>query len=318
MFRLPIGLSLALLPLAAAAPGAAQDGNVLYPIPAIERLLEGGQFTLNESTGTRRVGSRTQWIALSFPGDTLINAKFAIAPEGGGGVFNNEPRYEIAAYELQKLFLTEPEYVVPVTIVRAFPVEWARQIDYRAEATFGGTGSTLTVLQYWLLSVTDEDFWDEDRFAADTVYARHMANMNLLTHLINHVDANAGNFLISTTPVPRVFAVDNGVSFRSVASDQGSRWRRIQVPALPHATVDRLRGISEADLTEAMGVLAQFEKRDGMLVRVEPTENLQDNRGVRVTDTMVQLGLTRREIEDVHNRIVSLLERIDRGDIQVF
>lgn len=316
MRRLLIALAVSALPFAHAVHVAAQ-GNVLLPVPVIERLLRGADFTVNAAQGARGEGDRTQFLALSFPGDTLINAQFAPAPIGGGA-YNNEPRYEVAAYQLQKLFLSEPEYVVPVTVVRAFPVATAMQYDDRVQATFDEANSTVVVLQYWLNFVSPDDFWDEDRFEADTVYARNLANMNVLTHLINHLDANEGNFLISTTPDPRVFAVDNGVAFRSDPSNRGSEWRNLRIDRLPHATVERLRGITASDLTRTLGVLAQFEARDGLLYRVEPSANLDDSRGVRVDGSIIQFGLTGGEIGDIRGRLERLLRSIDDGRITVF
>jgi hypothetical protein len=130
---------------------------------------------------------------------------------------------------------------------------------------------------------------------------------------------NAGNYLISTEPTSlRVFSVDNGVAFRSEPSDRGYEWRDLRVNRLPRATVERLRSVTEEDLRSALGVLVQFEVRDGQLVRVEPTENFSDGRGVRRSDNLVQFGLTRAEIGDVWNRIRGVLGRVDSGRITVF
>ena len=42
--------------------------------------------------------------------------------EPGADTFNNVPRYDLAAYELQKLFLDPAEYVVPPTALRMVPL----------------------------------------------------------------------------------------------------------------------------------------------------------------------------------------------------
>ncbi len=317
MRRLLCALVVPFLPIVSAVPTHAQDGNIRFTIPTVERLLRDESFNVLDVRGSRAEGDRTQRMTLQFGEDTIVIVKFAKSAVGGGE-FNNEPRYELAAYELQKLFLSESEYVVPPTIARVFPLDWVRRYDDRASATFRNTNSVLVVMQYWLSSVTSEDFWDNKRFDADTMYARYMANMNLLTHLINHVDANVGNFLISTTPVPRVFSVDNGVAFRSERSDRGTMWRNLRVEGLPRATVERLRAITEEDLQRVLGVLVQYEVHNGLLQPVEPTAPLSDSRGVRVEDTVIQLGLTRREIQDVHNRLTRLLQRVDEGKLRVF
>jgi hypothetical protein len=112
--------------------------------------------------------------------------------------------------------------------------------------------------------------------------------------------------------------VDNGVSFRSEPSNRGYAWRELRVDRLPHATAERLRAITREDLDRTLAILATFEIRDDMLYPVDHPENLRDGRGVRRTDSHVQLGLTKAEINDVHNRLRRLVERIDQGRIKTF
>ena len=120
---LPVGLA------AAFAPLAAQDINLLFAADSIESLLRAPELRIIGSAGTRFEGDRTQRVVLEFEDDLRIKVKWAKAPSGGRGSFNNRPRYEIAAYELQKLFLDDPEYVVPPTIARCVPVDQQRQIE---------------------------------------------------------------------------------------------------------------------------------------------------------------------------------------------
>lgn len=295
----------------------AQDGNFLHPPAAIAPLLLDSSFTISSARGSRAEGDRTSQMVMQF-GDVVLLAKWAPAAEGGHA-FNNEPRYEVAAYELQKLFLPAEEWVVPPTVMRAVPHGFVQEYFPQAKPTFKEAGSTVVLIQYWLAAVQPDDFWDEDRFESDSVYARYLGNMNILTHLIDHRDANVGNFLISRIPShPRVFSVDNGVAFRSPRSDRGYAWRNLRVERLPHATVERLRSITEESLTEALGVIAQFEVSGGLLVHRPRSANLDDGRGVRQRDGIVQFGLTDGEIRDVANRIRRLLERVDKGDIEVF
>jgi hypothetical protein len=301
------------------APAAGQDANIMLPVDSIERLLREAPFDIVHIRGSRTDGDRTSRATLSFADGTVLQAQWAAAPPGGEA-FNNVPRFEVASYALQKLFLEPPDYVVPPTVVRAFPLAWARaEADEAAPATWSGTESVLVVLQYWLFNITSEDVWDEDRFAADTAYARHLADFNVLTYLVRHGDQNVGNYLVSTDSTnPRVFSVDNGVAFSSEASDRGHRWRYLRVDRLPAGTVDRLRSVTEADLAERLETLAQFRVRpDGQLERVPPTENLDENRGVRRDGGTIQLGLTRREIREVRDRIEELIRDVDGGDLQI-
>lgn len=302
-----------------ALPATAQDTSVLAPVDSIEDRLGSAPFEIFDERGSRFEGDRTSRVALQFDDGGMMVAKWAPAPRGGE-TFNNAPRYEVAAYEIQKLFLDEPDYVVPPTVLRAFPLAWYRQFQGDASPTLRDTDAILVTLQYWLYNVVPDDFWDEDRFEADPVYARHFGNFNILTYLIRHNDANVGNFLISKDPdQPRVFSVDNGLSFGSRTSDRGARWRDLRVDRLPATTVERLRAITRDELTRRLETVAQFRiADDGQLVAMEPTENLNRGRGIRSSGGIVQFGLTSSEITSVWRRLERLLQDVDRGRIQVF
>lgn len=316
--RRPASLSAALLALAV-VPGSAQDANIrLHPDTAEARLAH-APFELVQARDTRFEGDRTQQALLEFPQGSPMLVKWARAPRGGGR-FNNRPRYELAAYRLQKLFLEPEEYVVPPTVVRCLPLGWYRgEVEPRAPETLPGSGLVMVVLQYWLWGVTGEGVFDEDRFRRDPVYARHLANLNVFTYLARHNDANEGNFLLSeNSDDPRLFAVDNGVAFDSEASNRGYEWRRLRVDAVPRATVERLRDLSREDLRRQLGVLAQFDVAGGQMVAVEPGENLDPDEGIRHRDGVLQLGLTEGEISDIWRRLERLLEEVDSGDLGVF
>jgi hypothetical protein len=308
-------LSLASLIAVLGATGglAAQDLN------SVEFLLAYAPFELPPAlTGTRFEGDRTQRVDLVFDSATTVLTKWAPAPRGGEA-FNNAPRYEVAAYEVQKLFLDDSEVVVPPTVPRMLPLAWYRTLDDRVSETLRGTQSVLVVLQSFVTFVTDENVYDRDRFDADPLYARYWANANLLTYLIRHNDSNTGNLLISSiTSNPRVFAVDNGVAFNSIDSDRGTRWRNLLVDRFPSATVARLGNVTREQLREALGVLAEWEIRGGEAVRVTPGNNLDVRAGVRQRGDRVQIGLTRDEIDDVWYRIEVFLSGFNSGLYRVF
>lgn len=303
--------------MVAAAPAGAQDGNIMAPAADLEAQLRSMPFEIIDLRGSRGEGDRTQRVALEFEDGAVHLAKLALAPEGGEE-FNNRPRYEIAAYEFQKMFLDEPDYVVPPTVVRAFPLEWIREtVDPEAKPTFRDTESVLCVLQYWLFSVTEEKVFNEKRMKSDPAYARHLAHANLFSHLVAHRDANVGNFLVSTIEAnPRIFGVDNGHAFGLEETDKGDFWRRLRVDRVPAGAVERLRAIQREDLERELGVIAQFEVVDDQLVPVEPTENLNDREGTRVKDGVVQLGLASDEIVRLHDRIRYLVGQVDRGELE--
>lgn len=300
-------------------PARAQTGpNILFPVDYIESRLRGPLEILEMTQARPSVeGDRSARVVLAGPeGEPGIEVLWKpVAPPGEG--FNNEPRYALAAYRLQSLFLDECEYVVPPVAMRALPVDEYKRLRNEAPVTVRTTGSVLFLLSYWLSDVSPDDPWDADRFEADPRYARQWGNLNILTHLIDHKDANFGNLLVSTHPDdPRLFAVDNDVAFDSRISDQGDPWSPLLVDRLPQKTVDRLRAISDEDLERAIGVVAEFQVQDGVLVPVETLgDNLAKRRGLRGARGRVQFGLTSTEIRDVRQRIDELLRAVDKGQI---
>lgn len=308
--------------LCLASPSSAETAgdSIALPVAVIESRLAGPLNVVEMEQARPKIeGDRSARVVLAgAPGEPLMTAKWKPVASPARG-FNNEPRYELAAYRLQKLFLDECEYVVPPIVLRAMGIDEYRRHRPGAQPTLRDASSALFLLSYWLENVTNRDAWDAGRFRSDPRYARHWGNLNILTHLIDHKDANIGNLLISEHPDdPRVFAVDNDVAFRSDASDRGDTWKHIQTERLPGATLERLRGITLADLEQALGVLAEFRIVDGELVAVEPGENLHPGRGLRTSAERVQFGLTSGEIRDVMRRIERLLAQADRGRIATF
>jgi hypothetical protein len=319
MMRNARAIKVFLLTLLLGAPLQAQDSNISFPVAEIEMRLRTQPFTIFDMRGSRFEDDRTQRVAMTFPDSQSMLVKWAKAPNRGGFTFNNEPRYEIAAYEFQKLYLDEREYVVPPTVLRAVDLEYYRTLQPSAGATFGNTSSVVVVLQYWLSQVSSRDVHNEKRFETDSLYARHFANLNIFSYLVRHSDSNAGNVLISMDSTnPRVFAVDNGVAFGYESSDRGTAWRELLVKRVPKSTIERLRGITLEDLRNALGTVGQFEIRDGRLVAVPPTANIAPSLGVRNRNNVVQFGLTDREIRQMHDRIRRLISRVDDGKLQTF
>jgi hypothetical protein len=297
-----------------------QHQHILHPAPAVEQTLRYEPFEIASMRGSRAEGDRTQRVTLVFQsklGSTEV--KWGIAPPGGE-TFNNMPRYEIAAYEIQKLFLDEPDYVVPPTVLRSFPLAWYREgFDAGASPTFSRTESVIVALQYWLAPPLQPHMaMDRGRAARDPLYARHIAQLNLLTYLIRNRDNNSGNVLLSAADPPRAFSVDNGVSFRSQASDRGQYWSNLHVSRIPVETAERLRRIGPGDLERALGVIAQFELRGAHYEQVGPGENLDPGRGTRRRGNTLQFGLTTSEIRDVQVRLERLVQQIDSGRFTTF
>jgi len=307
--------------LAFAAAVAAQDNrNYVRPVLEIEARLDTVPFEVLEARGVRSGTDATMRLAMVYPDSVALRAKMKPAPPGGDTSFNNRPRYEVAAYQLQKLFLSPTDFVVPPTVLRSLPLGLVKGWNPEVVPTFGGTHSVLVELQYWLVSVTPDDFWNPGRFKRDTLYARYFANMNILTYLIRHSDTNGGNFLISRDSIaPHVYSVDNGIAFMSNVSERGYYWRDLRVDRLPRATVERLRALTRPDLERALGVLAQFTiDANRELTPSARGPNLDPRAGVRHKGDVVQFGLTRGEIDDLQDRLQRLLKRVDEGKIAQF
>jgi hypothetical protein len=256
-------------------------------------------------------------VALPFGGPPPLRVKLRKA-EPGADTFNNVPRYDLAAYELQKLFLDPVEYVVPPTVLRMLPRTEFLKYSPDVERTFRQADQVLGVIQYWLNDILVlADVYDPARFAADPVYARHIGQLNILTFLIEHQDSNAGNFLIGKADKgARVFSIDNGVAFASAGSDRGELWRRMRVNRLPADAIERLRGITPQLLQERLGVVAQWQLQGQGFVPVARGPSLSSSRGVRQKGDQLQMGLTTSEITQLQRRLKELLKQVDGGKIE--
>jgi hypothetical protein len=239
---------------------------------------------------------------------------------------NNSPRKELAAWKIQQLFLEPEDYVVPFTIAYCVPLADATEKGRKRGPTLDGSQCLLGVAAVWLNDLTlANPLLDPKRFDRDYVYAYFMSNLNLFTYLAKHHDARSGNFLVSKDDARRqAFSIDNGVSFGAGFSGLFynwfvANWNSIRVPALRKESIARLRGLKQADVTAALGVVSQLERDDaGVYLNVPPGENLDPGRGVRIEGKQLQFGLTDDEIEDVWERIEDLIEDVEDGKLPVF
>ncbi len=91
------------------------------------------------------------------------------------------------------------------------------------------------------------------------------------------------------------------------------------MPALPRATVERLRALDRATLDAKLGTLTQMHADPtGRLEVVEQGAPWDPERSVRMRGTSLQLGLTRSEIDAVWKRRGRLLDAVDAGRITLF
>jgi len=310
----------ALVRLAAAARPPA-GSNWPLPPSKLEHDFVHHHFKVlsHEPIGAGVTGAVKEKVRVSAHGDEF-SVKWKRMPRGADG-WNNAPRKEIAAYEIQKWFLDPQDYVVPTTMLRCTPLARFRAVEADAEPTLPGTRCVLGTVTAWLEDVTvPGELYDEDRFFREPSYAYHMVSFNLLAYLIDHRDGRRGNFLVAKDEDNRrVYAVDNGIAFGAWLFNYFVRnWNDIRVPALRREAVERLRRIGPAEL-DALGVLVEMRAdAAGVLQPVEPAANLDPERGARVAPGRLQLGLTRDEIEDVAERLEELLEDVDEGEIAVY
>ena len=287
------------------------------------KVLIAGEFEVKEVQSTARgtSGAEKVTVDLTVRGKGM-KFKFKKAIPGDLDSFNNSPRREIAAYKIQKLFLEPEDYVVPTSFLYCVPFDlWHKYHPEFTTASVDGTNCVLGLVSIWLVKVKlPEVLYDESRFLNEPNYAYFMSNLNLLTYLIAHRDAREGNFLVSKDDKRRqVFSIDNGESFGSFPYNFFvQNWDEIIVPALRQDSIERLRQIQRQDL-DFLGVAVQLEKdENGILKPVPAGDNLDPMKSVRIHDGIVQLGLRTPEIDDVWERLQTLIADVDSGEIPVF
>jgi hypothetical protein len=313
--------------------GADRFPNWLVPPHEGERLLLHSRHEFEKKIGAGAGTTGAEKVTLSFPDDgvvldfkwKLVDPSWKLVTQRYDGI-NNSPRKELAAWVIQRLFLDPEDYVAPFTTAYCVPMAEYHDSTGKAKPTIEGSQCMLGVGALWMKDITlSIPVLDPERFNRDYVYAYFLANLNLFTYLVKHHDGREGNFLASKDDARRqVFSIDNGVSFGAGFSGLFynwfvANWNSIRVPALRVESIDRLRGLEEADVTAALGVVSQLERDDeGVYVNVPPGENLDPSRGVRIEGKTLQFGLTDDEIEDVWERIEDLIEDVDDGEIPVF
>ncbi len=236
--------------------------------------------------------------------------------------WNNSPRKEIAAYRIQKWFLTPEQYVVPTSVVRCIAIDQVRKWKADVQPTVADTDCILVVLTVWLRHVTaPKDAYDAERFRSDAAYAVHLANLNVLTHLIDHRDGRQGNLLFADeSGPPRVYAADNGISFEPwVWNYFVTNWNELRVPAVPTQAIERLQRVSKREFEE-LRVLVELELDEAKIYRpaAKPHAPIDADEGVRRRGSVLQLGLTDSEITGTRERLDELLKAVARDEVPAF
>ena len=304
--------------LAGAAPATTALRTPAEEDRVVQRLeSEPAKVVSDRPAGGGVTGARR--LVVRFADGEEMELKWKPVPTGMDGA-NNSPRKEIAAYQLQRLLLDPADHVIPTTILRCMPLEAYDDVG-RPSPNPEDAGCVLGEAEIWLDDVhIPERVYDREIFRRDPVYAGHVADMNLVTYLIDHRDGRSNNFLMSNDPANRrVFSIDNGISFDPMIFNYFVRnWNEIRVPALRRAAVDRLRHLPP-DALERLQVVAQMERGEGgVFLHVPRTVAREPAKGISFDGRSLQLGLTRKEIEKLRARIDALLEEVDSGDRKLF
>jgi hypothetical protein len=279
---------------------------------AIEQILAYSDFRLEDAHGVRFEEDRNKRAWFVTPTGDRIEVKVQIMNTTRES-FNEVPRYELVTYQFQKLFLQPQEFVVPPSVIRSQPVDVARTWDPEASEVRKGTGAALMMIQAWVPGAESlSTDIDTDRLATDPAFARVWGNFNTLTYLIRHVDSNSGNVVIVDDDVkPRIYSVDNDVAYVSDEGNVGSVWRKLWTDRLSADLIKSLLSLEKSDLQEALGSIAEFNLVEGVYQPVPPGKPTSRRYGMRHKGEFLQMGLSTREIFEMHKRLKKL-----QGDIR--
>jgi len=294
------------------SPAAGQGPCALDALTAPNLVIEDVEPVRFENDITRKGMAHTA----ASPAPFKIKVRRA-GP--GASSFNNEPRYELAAFEMSRLLYPPGEDVVPPIALRSEALPDFYAIDPAGVEAWRGTHAALFMVQCWLIDAKPHRLEiDKSRFAADPAYARALSRLNVLTYLIEHKDSNLGNVMLTGEGAGvRIWAIDNGVAFGPEESDVGVYWKTLRVDAVDRALADRLRALTLDELRARLGVIAQYELVDSRWQPRDRGANLDARRGVRRRGNQLQLGLTSAEITAIEHRRQRLVRRIDKGEIRL-
>ena len=97
------------------------------PIDALEHKLTHEPFTILAAKSTSGGSTSAMRLTLQFQDCSVVHVKWRAAT-ASGQAYNNNPRKELVAYAIQKLFLDPQDYVVPVTTAACISKDVLRKI----------------------------------------------------------------------------------------------------------------------------------------------------------------------------------------------
>ena len=292
-----------------------------------EKLFEGKTELLSlADTPSGSQGAKLLTLRSEEHGHSVVfRAKWR--PQSSSGLIN-EPRKELAAYAVQKLFLDASELVAPPTVAHCFPVEEYRRFVPDEPTSFKDIDCVFGFASYWLEEIKTigeareegllhrEGIWDPALFERDPGYRSSISRANLLTYVINHGDAHDEQFMLEQKPRGlRAYVVDNSIAFRSIKNPMllfREDWSKIQVVALPEPVLSRLRKLTNDDFAR-LGTVSELELDHRQLRQVSEKAARVKSDGTAISwqGSRLRIGLTSGEIDLVSSRVHALLARTD-------
>jgi hypothetical protein len=310
---------------------AGMEGASCFPVEDAEQLLERDDLEIVAAAAPPS-GKQGVRVLTLRAGAVVFRAKWR--PQAAA-TRRNSPRFELAAYEVQKLFVSPRDYVVPPAAAHCFPLAAYRaSVDRKATSTFRDVDCVFGILSYWLENVqTLADAseagtfrgayggaFDPTLFARDKGYRDSAAHVNLLTYLIGHGDTHLKNFVITRDPrSPALYSVDNSLSLGMRKNSKLSPihdWSKMRVPAVPYAAIQRLRA-ADGRLA-SLAALAYLEIDDGRLVLTKGGAPTPTAQGFNWDGGRLRYGLTIDELAYIQRRITEILAKVDSGKLRVY
>lgn len=256
---------------------------------------------------------------IRIPGDPelVLEVKMKAVNDGGSG-FNNDPRKQVAAYELSELLFPPGLGVVPPTTVRciparAFPVSETKLPEFRESQC------VMTLVQLWLPGL--EQF-EMPKAPLSHPQQAALSRFDLFTFMVEHGDSNPFNFLMTKdSKRPHYLSIDHefafsGIVFNPLPVIEGKDKSGLEVETIPDDTARRIHALNPTQLRR-LATVAEFRLRDGVWTQVDPGANMDEGSGFRVEGDRLQFGLTEEEIEELGDKRIEVLEKLKTGSLRI-
>ena len=302
------------------------------PPGAIEACLRAEHFEVLQASrpkgGTQ--GARVLTVRCKPEGasdEVILRAKWRVAEAG----LLSDPRRELVAYELQKLFLRPEEYVVPPVVARCLPLDAYREtVDSERSEGSIDSNCVLGYLNFWLEGVELADklaaeledargIYSPRRFEDDELYARKLSRLSLLAVFVNHGDSHPGQFVVAEDPF-RMFSIDHSISLSSMRHPMvifREDLSELILPSIPSALATRVLALEEDDVLDLRVVASLAERGDGLTQLAEVPPHVREatpGEYLTVSDGLL-IGTTDEEREVIWNKIMEVQSALVQGTL---